>query len=452
MKYCRVLCILLALCLCGASMGGSSAYAVSMDLEDESITDIRSEIDLQYYPFVYTEDEGFALFREVIGDCSSCIPGYLYVQDWNTREIWKVLDEPVTLYRMDGDTLYCIVDGNRIVRTDYFGSTAEEIYKSTYGDISLLECFDGALTFSDGGHVIRFDLTNPACDELLFCDNLTYLFPIADSKIEWSCNDEDVFILDYTKNTTETTSFARLPLVESKNEVNEIVAPFNISENVTFPLPEYPDGSYFTDNGMPCEDHKHCSYLPDGCNCKVYRSPIQCLGFAKYAFDRYANLYPSNRSWYSQNDPHVIVKRATLSSDADVQILLNKLKYGAYMRLTRPSGDYAIGDHSVVIASSGASSTVTCYEGNVDGQCEVKMVKYTLASFRAKFPFVIHGISHDFSSNPTIYSARSHMRHCTYSGCEGYILESHYFVTSGDKKVCKFCGYSDQSPIPVPVG
>ena len=188
MKYHRALCVLLVLCLLCASVAFRPAYAAPSDLDDNAIAEIRSEVDLQYYPFIYTEDSGFDLFRSLIGDCSQCVPGYLYVQDWQTSEIWQVLDEPVNMIRMDGDTLYCVVSGNKIIRTDYFGEANEELYHSVYGELSYLEYFEDALTFSDGGNIIRLDLTNSTWEELLFCDDLTYLFPITSNKIAWSSN------------------------------------------------------------------------------------------------------------------------------------------------------------------------------------------------------------------------------------------------------------------------
>lgn len=92
MKQIRLLCptCVFALVLCTVSTSVATTGAVSISETTPNISD-----EMEYYPFVYSEDETFAWARELIGDCSVCEAGYLYVQDLSSHEIWQVIDQPV---------------------------------------------------------------------------------------------------------------------------------------------------------------------------------------------------------------------------------------------------------------------------------------------------------------------------------------------------------------------
>lgn len=103
-----------ALMLCAVP---ASAVSVSVPLTPDTMRNDSEK--MEFYPFVYSEEEGFAWVEELIGDCSSCLPGYLYVQRLSTGERWQVLDRPVNLFRSSDVTLYCIVDDSTILQTNY---------------------------------------------------------------------------------------------------------------------------------------------------------------------------------------------------------------------------------------------------------------------------------------------------------------------------------------------
>lgn len=56
-------------------------------------------------------------------------------------------------------------------------------------------------------------------------------------------------------------------------------------------LNEYPDGSFYSKNGMACNCHDWCNYnkpnnpyTGETCNCINYDASIQCIAFAKYVY------------------------------------------------------------------------------------------------------------------------------------------------------------------------
>ena len=60
------------------------------------------------FPFIYSEGEEFAWFRDNVIGSNSCIEGYLYVKNLTDGSITKILDDPVTMFRETLDSLFCI--------------------------------------------------------------------------------------------------------------------------------------------------------------------------------------------------------------------------------------------------------------------------------------------------------------------------------------------------------
>ena len=106
--------LFLALAMC-LSLSMANAFATESSLET-SHPEIDFNGPMVFYPFVYTEEAGWAWARELIGDCSSCVPGYLYLQDLTTKEITQIIEDPVDMFCPDREILYCIVNGNSVVK------------------------------------------------------------------------------------------------------------------------------------------------------------------------------------------------------------------------------------------------------------------------------------------------------------------------------------------------
>ena len=122
----KLVSMFLALAMC---LSLAATHVVALENVTESA---RPEIDFDgpmiFYPFVYSEESGWAWAREIIGDCSALVPGYLYLQDLRTKEITQIIEEPVDMFRSDNEILYCLVNGTSIVRTDYWGEDKTVLY------------------------------------------------------------------------------------------------------------------------------------------------------------------------------------------------------------------------------------------------------------------------------------------------------------------------------------
>ena len=58
-----------------------------------------------------------------------------------------------------------------------------------------------------------------------------------------------------------------------------------------------------------------------------------------------------------------------------------------------------------------------------------------------RYPYVAIYVSHTFTGTKEQYSASYHKVHCTTSGCEGYILDTHSAYEPGNNATCAYCGY-----------
>lgn len=431
--------LMLLFCVCSLMLSlTSTTYAINTHQNaDELVSEVSSE--MRYYPFVYSEDEDFAWDRELIGDCSACIPGYLYVQNLTTKEIWRVLDCPVDYFRSSGDTLFCVVNGGTIIQTNYWGKVQTTLYHAA-GDVANMEYDNGTLLFSVDNRVIRLNLKDNSTEQLAVCENITFLFPLTDTCFVWANADEETY--RHTVGVgNESVDIQKLfaEEVAIQTPVSRAAILAAATGPVSFPLPEYQHGSYFTNNGEACTTHSNCDYY-GGCNCKSYRASIQCVGFAKYAFDKYSNLYPASGSWYSDSNSHSNVSERYFGTDEKVREVFRELGTGAYMWVSRKSDGVNKPVHAFVTAGS-TNSTVTIYEGNADGHCQVMLNTYTFAQFRAIYDYVSKSVAHKFTGTAQRYSASYHKAPCSYGGCSGYILQRHYAQTPGTNVRCLGCGY-----------
>lgn len=439
-KLKKYMCIFASLfCACSFMLSlASTTYATNTPQGADEVM-LEDSSQMRYYPFVYSEDEDFAWARELIGDCSACVPGYLYVQDLTTMELWKVLDFPVDYFRSSGDILFCVVDGGTIIQTNYWGTVQTTLYHAG-GDIANMEYDNGTLLFSVDDRVIRLNLKDNSTEQIAVCENITFLFPLTDTSFVWANAEEETYrhTVDVGNEAVDLPKlFAEEVAIEPPISMQVPLAA--ASGPVSFPLPEYAPGTYFTNDRKKCESHEDC--IPTrACNCKNYRASIQCVGFAKYAFDRYSNLYPASGSWYSDANAHSNATTRSFNSDADVKRVFTELGYGAYMWVSKRTDRVSGPVHAFVTAGS-TSSTVTIYEGNADGQCKVELNTYTFAQFRAIYDYVSKSVAHKFTGTAQKYSASYHKVPCSYGGCSGYILQTHYAQTPGPNVRCLGCGY-----------
>lgn len=394
-----------------------------------------------HFPFIYSDDADFDWFRTYIGDCSFCVPGHLYVKNLNTGEINELVDEPVQLLREAGDMLYCVTaDGLSIIQTDYQSGQVEVLYNAAQS-ITNMEIQGSKLYFTEGDYVTFLDLVTNQTAVITLCPNISYLYPVSDTEFAWIAEGEDkTYLYNAALATTEEVEFDalfpgdsalnNLPITTgSENDLSGNMGNSAVLQE-SFPLSNYPVGSYFTYNGEACENHESCDYNGN-CNCISYDSSIQCMAFAKYACDQYAH-----RSSWKYTVSHTDQTAHTYKSDSELRAILQELGPSAYLRLNKATG----GQHSIVIISAGNSS-VTIYESNYTDLCQVGIRTLTYAKFRSQYPSIAKTFAHSFDGRATKYDTTYHKVACSLSGCSSYIYQPHYSQSPGANATCLACGY-----------
>ena len=411
------------------------------------------------FPFIYSDSEDWQFWRDYIGDCD-CDDGYLYVKDKTTGEIVQILPEKVLCFRETQEFLYCVTEDNLIKQVDYNGENAEVLYEASFGVLSELEYHAVNLFFIDGEYIVRFCLYTNEADVVADSSGIVSIYPYDMDKLLLTTENETYLVCDLVSGT--------LAVMEDQNEAENIWAPSYVSMETadggmsristyvqngidySFPLDEYPVGSYFTISGDACTDHsnKSITHYDGNCNCKVYGRASQCMGFARYASDRYAHLTfktSSSNGWLKQRGACAYINEKAPDEDnldtaTAVREAFAKLTVGAYVRLNRLDGETRAKDsgHSFVIVKFTSNGVIT-YDCNVKGQCDISLVERTYNSIaNSSFAYVANTVSHDFTGPIAKYSAAYHAVYC--EGCSGYILKSHY-TTSASSRTCDECGY-----------
>lgn len=147
---------------------------------------------------------------------------------------------------------------------------------------------------------------------------------------------------------------------------------------------EYPDGSYYTYDGGPCECHSWCEYYSN-CNCIKYDDSSQCVAFAKYVF---YNL--RGYKWVNGSTTWLNITNNTATESKNA---LLGVPAGTYVLAKRNSGSL---EHSLSIVGT-TSTTVTVYDANSGycsankksyNNCKVRYLTMTWAEFAAQYQYV----------------------------------------------------------------
>lgn len=173
-----------------------------------------------------------------------------------------------------------------------------------------------------------------------------------------------------------------------------------VVNGVNLPTEEYPVGSYFTDSGKPCRDHRTgvCGYgSEDQCNCKAYYNgvclrAVQCYGYANYLYYRcFGSLGYRHDSFKNVNLGTISAGNVTVENFKE---LIESCVPGSHLRVTyyKPDG-VTISNHSLIIMDWNEEGFSAC-ECNLDARCGVFVMR------RSYEEYVPTLISVDFFSAP----------------------------------------------------
>ena len=409
------------------------------------------------FPFIYSEGEEFAWFRDNVIGSNSCIEGYLYVKNLTDGSITKILDDPVTMFRETLDSLFCITFDQKVVQTDYVGSTPVILYEPQYGSLTYIDYLDDHLYLVDGDRIISLYIQTLKADVIAEQECVTSVYPVDSENVLIYNSLGEVFRYDAASNRgcvklSQQEADALLmgqpiiqqPLTKALQESN---SPRAVQLVVDFPHPDYPVGSHFSEGGI-C-DHKNGIE-----KCKYYASSRQCDGFAMFAHEEYIHVPGSTWSVpyrpqgdtygypYSQAPLH-------LGSATSARVFFSRLTKGAFVRYAESAADWE-GFHSIVFISSNTSG-ITVYECNQDWACGVDLRSYDFSVFNIKYDYIAIYVSHTFDGGYSQFSSAYHKSYCSTSDCSGYIYEVHTAYVPGNNATCAQCGYVGKITTPCPV-
>ena len=418
--------------------------------------DIDFDTDLTYYTFIYDHTNQWEV-DDVIGQ-SNCVDGYLYTKNFNTGVIRQLVNVPIeSFYEKDNKVFFPYDNG--IYCVDYLGLQLTEIYR-TNKTISenIIQVNGEKIYFVLDDKLVRYNETDRSLEYLFEASGMTDLFIKSENEYIYLVGKQMHYVClnnNYNEGCIELNSInsnssynnividdvqlmnsllsEQVVNDESDASINSSTVTYQKDYNLTSIMSDYPSGSYFTYDGGACYHHgTGCSYS-GGCNCKYYDYAIQCMGFAKYASDRYAHKSSWNPPSTEQYEPN-----CHFNSVNQIKTYFDRMTTGAYVLLSH--NDDENGFHAMFYVKSD-SNGVTTYECNINGHCDVATYYTTYEGYKTRFNtcYGIYTVSHNYSSSATNYNGNFHKYSCTT--CGGYILEYHYGLTLGNG-TCMKCGYT----------
>lgn len=136
------------------------------------------------------------------------------MKDHFEDKIWKVLEQPVSMFRETSDTIYCIISEKSIVQVDYFGNNFTVLYEANYA-LDNLELLDNSLYFIENEHIMVLNLETREARPICYCPGIDdYYFKewfedwntlYGDENFFLYWTDQDGYLYGINKETGEST-------------------------------------------------------------------------------------------------------------------------------------------------------------------------------------------------------------------------------------------------------
>ncbi len=430
--------LLVQICCLTASAEEQTTYTPYLQSVQEMGSYEGDLEDLRYFPFRYTSASNFAWFRENVIGPNDCQEGVLYVKDLFEETIQPLTDTPVLEYKPSGNTLYYLLDEFSLYRIDIIQKEQIPVYESTI-PMRKLTRGEKDLFFIEGNCVQEVNATAHTVSTYATCEGITGFAFDDDENLVWGNGQGGLFRYDAVTQTSESMDVPVTMKLEAEPHLHDAEADAasqlemqsyaRAITPVSLPLPEYPAGSYFTKDGEYCGHHGDdtCDYY-GGCNCLPYDGSIQCIGFAKYACDRYAH-----RTAWTRPDGDV-ERNVDITDDYKTKFFIIRMGYGSYVTFYHP-------EHSIVVLSTYSDSFIS-YECNLYNDCRVTVETRSYLDISKKYgeKGVEYGLSHHFNGKASKLNSQYHTVACS-SDCTGYTLKAHYSYAPGSNATCAACGY-----------
>lgn len=427
----RLFVLILALAMIFSASG--EAFAVDSYAEYFSAEREFTVVDnaLDYSTYLYSNEE----------------TGYLYSRNVDTKEERLIYDKNVTNHYVWNGSIYCVVDGNSIVKITASGSNPETLL-TTAKDIDRLYVNDDLIFYQMDNAIYRYYIESGATDCIVEADYIYFFYPYSNFVVEWGIGDGIVYRVDTSavnsvdsSGTPNTTTLDEYTFIEEINVQAAAAATAVTVHGRSIPLTSYPHGSYYTKNGNPCksvsaggchESGAVCKYEEIGTcpNCKYYNGGVQCVAFAHYI---YYQIWGVDVSGKDENE-------VDTSSGAKAREFLWSISSGTELRVRLKDSIY---EHSLVVVGT-SRTDVTIYHANGSGKCQVEYQTLTFEGFASKYEAVVskYNNRHSFRTTYT-FDERIHWHQCKTSGCNGKtdIAYHSLFTNSQGKAECSICGY-----------
>ena len=338
---------------------------------------------LDYSTYLYSDEE----------------TGYLYSRNVDTKGERLIYDKNVTNHYVWNGSIYCVVDGNSIVKITASGSNPETIL-TTAKDIDRLYVNNDLIFYQMDNAIYRYYIESGATDCIVEADYIYFFYPYSNFVVEWGIGDSVVYRVDTSAvNSVDSSGTSNTTTLDGYTFIKEIdvqAAAATYVNGQRIPRSEYPHGSYYTKTGKSCKRESNGG----------------CLNTSVAARDFL---------W-------------SISSGTEVRV----------------SGPETTG-HSIIIANV-TGNNVTIYHANGSGGCMVEYETMSFAGFVSNYNNIISIYSandrHSFSSRYS-YDGSLHWTPCTTNNCNGKGNLSHHSLvpTSQGKSQCSVCGYVSNTSI-----
>lgn len=411
-----------------------------------------------YWVFITTDDKSYDWMWSELGITITDYPNkFVYAKSPNSDQMLLLLGIETSWIIHVKNDVYCFTEDNHIYYINL--STPDEallVYTSRHGDLRGSSYFFSPNTsqeklegicFIDGNYGVILDSTSNAVLYESECNSIESIFGCNGDSFYWVTENGTEYLRNCSSDIDISESrFMRIQDSIDKTSVDmyssRIVQDINNFPLNSYSLGAYGNGAYFTTTGRACVKHN---------SCKRYTGATQCMGFAYYAYDRYAHV----DSFVKINGDFSNKERPYTSGTTLKGILQHLPSSGIYLRLTL-KGTTTDEGHSLFIESVGENS-FSGYECNKYGDCRIEKFTYTYDDIVSLYSgysyYVSETYSHQFNpKNAFADSPNSHRINCSSSGCPGYILEVHY-VTPNSKaqnslsNVCAVCGFEGRFPV-----
>lgn len=373
----------------------------------------------------YSADCGDSIVYSDSNDC-----GRLYIRNSDSDEVTKLSDNNASYINVFGKTVYYISetdDGFRIYKQK-IGKSAKELYSSV-NRISNLFVSSDEMYFLEDAKVNCYDFSSKELFSVFENEEMYAFVPKTNGDIFWLKKKADVerpavypkqfegteeyqidfdcFLYDVSEGESSETNY--LNVINSgsisTNSNPDSLKTLKLSAVINgkkIPTEEFPNNTFFTDNGKGCTDHRTdvCGHeTEDKCNCKAFYNgtplyAVQCYGYARFLYlyvFGYVGLPGSKKNY---NLGSLSEGNVTLEAFKD---LFEEAKPGAQMRVTYIKSDgVTISNHSLIILDWNETGFSAC-EGNLDAKCGTFVKR---RSFESYVPTLI---SVDFFHMPKTY-------------------------------------------------